>query len=162
MRDGTKSICASFAVLVIGTSVAAAQTAAPSTAAAASSAQRPPVARQIEPMVAPVRRITPKIVPPSIQAAQLPAATGAARAAKPQGVAQLQPAARAHAQPSSSPAPKIVVHTCKLGQDYSEKLKACFTPGVAKASNAAKAIRGKIAAAVEAGTRSSLGAKRKN
>lgn len=164
----------------------AAQTAGQNSPAIPTPGIRPPVARQIEPMVAPIRRVTPKqatapvkstpvavaTVPSQATAIAAPASTPApTQVSSPQQVLQQTapsakskrpPAGQALAQPPSK-TPKIIVHTCKIGQDYSEKLKSCFTPGVtSRVTNAAKSARNKIGSSIENVTRSALGAKRKN
>ncbi len=125
---------------------------------------KPPVARQIEPMVAPIRRVAPKQI--AAPAATLPAlvvstglrpspASSAAVVAKP-------PAPQALLQTPAG-RQKIVVHTCKIGQDYSEKLKSCVTPGVtSRVATAVRSARNKLGSSIESVTRSALGAKRRN
>jgi hypothetical protein len=152
------AFCSVVATVSAGSTIA--QTSAPQTAPAV----RPPVARQIEPMVAPVRRAAPKIVTtPSIAPALPP--VGASSAIVPSGSAAAP--AKSVAAPGSvqvaATTPKIVVYTCKIGQDFSAKLKACFTPGVTKVANAAKSLKAKVGAEIDAGKRSALGAaKRKS
>ncbi len=202
--------CVSLVGLFAVTTGAFAQGTAPSPGPAQSASARPPVARQIEPMVAPVRRSAPKqmaspnyVVPPASAQGLVQAAAPVATAVAPKGattpVAQAQAQAQPQAQPQGQAAipaatspittkstltpvqataqaqakatpptktQKIVVHTCKLGQDYSEKLKSCFTPGVTaraatKVANAAKSARNRFGASIESVTRSALGAKRK-
>ena len=160
-----------FAVTcVLAANLAEAQTAV--------SIQKPPTAHQIEPMVAPVRRVAPKTVvapqalPLPASAAGLvsaaPAAAAKAPAAKPAPAvvaaapaASAAPVAARSAAAKPAAAPKYAVYTCKVGQDYSEKLKACFTPGVSKVASAvgsaAKSLRGKVSGAADSSVRSSLG-----
>ena len=164
-------------VLGVGTT-AMAQTSLPDAAApvaTAPTAQRPPVARQIVPMVAPVKRVAPKAnTPPTglVAGTTAPATSGITTKSIP------AKAAAALAVPTARPAAVVLlnagtkyrVYTCKIGQDYSEKLKSCFTPGVTKAAStqgagkaASKAARARIAKAVASDTsgRSALGAKLK-
>ncbi len=186
--------CVSLVGLFAAATGAFSQVTTPSPSPVQSAGARPPVARQIEPMVAPVRRSAPKqvaspayVVPPSSAQGLVQAAAPAVAASKaPAPPAQQQAATPTPNQVATSPiitkstsppaqalaqsvakTPKIVVHTCKLGQDYSEKLKACFTPGVTaraatKVANAARSARNKLGASIESATRSALGAKRKN
>jgi hypothetical protein len=186
----TARACLGLVGLAAATVGAAAQGTAPSSGAVPGVTARPPVARQIEPMVAPVRRTAPKqvaspayVVAPANAHGLQAAATNKAVAAPP--VVQVQaptpapgPAATSPITtkstpppvqalaPSASKTPKIVVHTCRIGQDYSEKLKSCVTPGVTsraatKVANAAKSARNKLGVSIESVTRSALGAKRK-
>jgi hypothetical protein len=177
-KSGTLSLATGALIVAFGATGAGAQTAAgPAPSAPAGAA--PPVARQIEPMVAPVRRVAPKQVAAPLPVIALPAVAGGiaawpALAPKPMQAAASPPkavsgagkgvvgrTAQAVLQPAAKAA-KIVVHTCRLGQDYSEKLKSCFTPGVTKVTSAVKAVRSKVTASFDTATRSSLGAKRKN
>lgn len=148
-------------------------------------AVRPPVARQIEPMVAPIHRASPRQVTTPHLAAPLaqrsagraPIVAGphqasaprrapahpvqAAAAAKPALPVASKPVAITAAVPATaSPVaagPKFVAHTCRIGQDYSAKL-GCYSPGVTKvAGRAGAGVRGKLAT-VDTGGRSSLGA----
>jgi hypothetical protein len=153
---GTRLFCVSVAGLAIGVSAAVAQT-APQTGAAPTATVRPPVARQIEPMVSPVKRAAPKVATPPLAATLQPAATPPHKTSPPIVAGAVAPAALASAQQPST-TPKIVVHTCKIGQDYSEKLKSCFTLGVTKVASAAKAVKAKIGADIETAKRSALGA----
>jgi hypothetical protein len=132
---------------------------------------RPPVARQIEPMVAPVRRVAPKTSAVPLMSALQPVGTQGLAAAS---VTSAQPNAVASAVASAAPpllgktpaaatTPKIVVYTCRIGQDFSERLKACITPGVTKVAGAAKALKAKVGGELENAKRSALGAaKRKS
>jgi hypothetical protein len=157
---GSCVFCVSVAGLAIGMSAAVAQT-APQTGAAPTATVRPPVARQIEPMVSPVKRVAPKAATLPLAATLQPTATPPHKAPPPIVVGAVAPAALASAQQPSK-TPKIVVHTCKIGQDYSEKLKACFTLGVTKVASTAKAVKAKIGAEIDTAKRSALGvAKRK-
>jgi hypothetical protein len=136
-------------VLIAGVLPVSAQVSAQTTSQAGGSGApivRPPVARQIEPAVGSVAKA------PGSQQVSPQTSTLAA------GLAPPAAAAGAH-QPSVTP--KIVVYTCKLGQDFSEKLKACFTPGVNKVVTAAKAVKAKLGAEIETAKRSALGAAKK-
>jgi hypothetical protein len=148
------------ATWIAGVVPAIAQT-SPQTGAATVPVVRPPVARQIEPMVSPVKRVAPKTVPPQMIAASQPAAGAALKTPSPQLAAGLAPpvVSAGAAQPAAPQ--KIVVYTCKIGQDFSEKLKACFTPGVTKVVSAAKAVKAKVGAEIENAKRSALGAAKK-
>jgi hypothetical protein len=183
----------SAAVLLLGSASAAAQQVAPANMPI--SIPKPPLARQIEPMVAPVRRVAPKAVPvqqyaapvattpaaPSVAASApvAPAVTGpvaATLAAAPTVAVPAAAIAAKAAAPQKTaavvPAQKVVVHTCRIGQDYSDKLKSCVTAGAAKSVAAVKSGVSKVASAVskasrkrpvfvtEGSTRSALGAKR--
>jgi hypothetical protein len=176
----------SAVVLMLSSISAVGQQAAPANLPV--SIPKPPMARQIEPMVAPVRRVAPKAVPvqqyaapvaaPTTPAAQAvatvaPAATAigtvaGALAAGPVAAvtAKLAPAPQKTA--AVVPAQKIVVHTCRIGQDYSDKLKSCVAAGASAksgvtkvASASAKATRKRATFVTEGSTRSALGAKRK-
>jgi hypothetical protein len=149
-----RGVCAGAISLCIGASAVMAQLALPATKAAPDVTVRPPVARQIEPMVSPIKRAAPKAAP-IVSAPQL---VGTAVQKTP----PVAPAALASAQPLAA-APKIMVYTCLIGQDYSAKLKACFTPGVTKIGSAAKAIKAKVSTEIENARKSALGAaKRKS
>ncbi len=153
---GTRAFCVGVVGLAFGVSAAIAQTATAPTV-------RPPVARQIEPMVSPVKRVAPKTAAPAIVAASQPAAGAAQKTPASVLAAGLVPPAAAVGAQQPSTTPKIVVHTCKLGQDFSEKLKACFTPGVTKVVSATKAVKAKVGAEIETARKSALGAaKRKS
>ena len=161
-----------ISILAAGTAPVSAQTTPPPPA---------PVARQIEPMVAPVRRVSPRTLPtattppkalrPAQQAAQksAPVATTApAVASGPAAAAGLASPAKVGV---TAPVPgKIAVYTCRIGQDFSEKLRACITPAVksgvtkvvSSTRNATKRARAKLAKAItgDSSGRSALGAKR--
>ena len=182
---------------LVSSAASAQTTAAPAVNAPAQptvSMPKPPTARQIEPMVAPVRRVQPSTVaattlqrptsasglaaapqaapakttasksapataPVAAQASPAQAAPVAGTVAKTTGVTV------AAAPPKPTAKPKFAAYTCKIGQDYSEKLKACVTPGVGKVSStvrgAVKTARAKIGGALDTGLRSSLGVKPK-
>lgn len=111
--------------------------------------RRLPVARQIEPMIAPIKRAmpgAPKRVVPSTAAA-LTASIGLPNASPPTpaptaiSVASTPVILRAPtpivARPNPPKQPKFVAYTCRIGQDYSLQRKACVTAGAAKAVGAA-------------------------
>jgi hypothetical protein len=161
-RFGVGFFSMSGAMLIAG-SVAAVAQIAPQAGAAAVPMVRPPVARQIEPMVSPVKRVAPKTAMPPLAAALQPGG-GAVQKTPPLALAAA-PAAPSVPLSAQQPSvtPKIVVYTCKIGQDFSEKLKACFTPGVTKVVSAAKAVKAKVGAEIDTARRSALGAaKRKS
>ena len=152
-RRGTLRAALAMTAFCVGTATVA-EAQGISSSAPATGVQftpRPPIARQIEPMVAPIKRVEPKVgLTPDAQQF----VTGSL----------LAPAA------PWSAGTKYVVHTCRIGQDYSEKRKTCYTPGVTKvvgipstSKAARKAARAKVAKAIAADTsgRSALGAKRK-
>jgi hypothetical protein len=172
----TKCVFASVLV-VLGSLSAFAQQVAPANQPV--TVVKPPMVRQIEPMVAPVKRIAPKTMPmpqfaapasvalpstpPTIASAPDPKPAVPALAA---GLAGVTVAPTVVAQ-AKSLAQKVVVHTCKIGQDYSDKLKSCVTPSIVKsgvtkvASATSKVARKRPALNTEGATRSALGAKRK-
>lgn len=120
------------------------------------------VARQIVPMVAPIRRQPPsntaslapllkRAAPPAMKPATstvaakpsfaVPVAASAVLAAPKAATtattvaASVSSAKPAAAAPTAAPAaPKFAVYTCKLGEDYSVARKACFKPGVTVAT----------------------------
>ncbi len=136
-----------------------------------------PPARQIEPMVAPVRRWTPNAAPATVAKATVPtpksapatppAASLAAVPASPLPATALPAAAPARMPSAVAAKPatknkqqKFVAYTCKQGQDYSLERKACVTQGT-KVSSAPARRAPKVASKVtlDASSRSALGAK---
>ena len=135
-----------------------------------------PIARQILPLVEPVKRKAPAAVSnlaPGLKSAGAAATPRVTAAVKPVARTKIvtvappatQPAAPAVAQPATIAAPRqFVAYTCKLGQDYSVERRECFTPGVTTAAGVGKKASQKAGrttlarAAAEPGKRSSLGA----
>jgi hypothetical protein len=165
---GLQGVSAAALAIAMTCSAAVAQTAAEIKPDAAKPAlivtPHAPVARQIEPMVAPVRRVAPGATianaqKPVVTAAPAPAAVAAKTPASvplavstptvaklktpvvaaPAAVAVVAASTAASARPAPIKQPKFVAYTCKLGEDYSLERKTCFTPGVKAAGVGSKA-----------------------
>lgn len=146
-----------------------------------------PVARQVEPLVPPVKRAKPngsvatapaKKAVPVAEAAKsgVPIASSSGNALAPSApdAAIAKPATATSVTQNAAniavpyPAPterKFVAHACKLGDEYSVGRKTCFTPGVKRASTS-KVVHEKTQTArnktsIDQIGRSALGAKPK-
>ena len=154
-------------------------------------ATRPPLARQILPMVEPVRRskpgtvavapmppkpaapiatrspVTPTIAPPLVSAASNVAAPVPPPKAPAAAAPTVNPAVAANIKATPAARPKFVAYTCRVGQDFSLERQACVPAAnqrpAAIATTARKVARAKPPKApFDATDRSALGAKPKS
>lgn len=151
---------------------------APSVVPQQSDQRRLPVARQIEPMVAAIKRAIPgapkRVVPltaaalttsntPPSPISPTPAPTATAIVAAPVILRAPTPIV---ARPNPPKQPKFVAYTCRIGQDYSVQRKACVTAGatnsITTAPSAKQPAKPKQAVTtIDQANRSALGLKPK-